>query len=176
MWPDHATSDALANLRQALNRLRHAIADREAEPPFLNITRKTIQFNPAGNYWLDVAAFDALTTAVSQHSHPNLAACPACLQKLQEAVGFYRGELLDQFTAVESMLFEEWLHSKRDHYHRRVIAILDQLATSNEECGEYERAQAMIERQIELEPWREEAYRQLMRVLALRGQRGAVLF
>src|SRR5690606_27656593 len=31
------------------------------------------------------------------------------------------------------------------------------------------------ERQLELEPWREEAYRQIMRILALNGQRSAAL-
>jgi DNA-binding SARP family transcriptional activator len=174
LWPDHATSDALANLRQALNRLRHAVGDREAVPPILNITRKTIQFNPAGEYWLDVATFDALTTAVNRHPHPDLGACPECLQRLQEAANIYRGELLDQFV-MESALFEEWLHRRRDHYHRRAITTLDQLASGYETCGEYERAQAIIERQIELEPWRENAHRRLMRMLALRGQRGAAL-
>ena len=39
----------------------------------------------------------------------------------------------------------------------------------------YEQAQHYARRQLELEPWREEAHRQLMRVLAASGQRSAAL-
>ena len=44
LWPDQPESEARHNLRQALSRLRTAIGDREADPPFLLTTRKTVQF------------------------------------------------------------------------------------------------------------------------------------
>jgi hypothetical protein len=43
------------------------------------------------------------------------------------------------------------------------------------EQGEHERAQFFAERQLALEPWREEAQAQLMLALALSGQRGLAL-
>jgi predicted ATPase len=49
------------------------------------------------------------------------------------------------------------------------------LANYHERRGEYEQAQHCIWRQLELEPWREESHRQLMRVLAVSGQRSAAL-
>ena len=54
------------NLRQALSNLRAAIGDRALDEdqdvarPFLLISRQTVQFNPAGDYWLDMHAFDEL--------------------------------------------------------------------------------------------------------------------
>ena len=47
-WSDFSNSDALRNLRLALSNLRHAIGDHHADPPFLFITRDTIQFNTKG--------------------------------------------------------------------------------------------------------------------------------
>jgi predicted ATPase/class 3 adenylate cyclase len=55
------------------------------------------------------------------------------------------------------------------------LAILDRLVEWYEQRGEYERASAYAWRQVELEPWQEEAHRQLMRLLALSGQRSAAL-
>ena len=45
LWPDWPDRDALSNLRYALSNLRQVIGDRTAEPPFLLITRNTLQFN-----------------------------------------------------------------------------------------------------------------------------------
>ncbi len=39
-----------------LTTLRHAVADHTAQPPFLLITRETIQFNPAGDCSAEGAA------------------------------------------------------------------------------------------------------------------------
>ena len=41
--------------------------------------------------------------------------------------------------------------------------------------GNYEQVQRYAERQLALEPWREEAHRQLMWALAMDGGRGAAL-
>ena len=52
LWPDWPERSALTNLRGALANLRTAIGDREASPPYLLITRKTIQFN--GRRWCEI--------------------------------------------------------------------------------------------------------------------------
>ena len=44
---------ARAYLRRVLANVRRVIGDHKAEPPFLLIDRQTIQFNQAGDYWLD---------------------------------------------------------------------------------------------------------------------------
>jgi DNA-binding SARP family transcriptional activator len=55
LWPEFPERSARTNLRRALANLRGIIEDREARPPFLNITRQTIQFNQDGDCWLDTA-------------------------------------------------------------------------------------------------------------------------
>jgi hypothetical protein len=56
-----------------------------------------------------------------------------------------------------------------------MLSALHQLAATYERRGEYGRALPHAYRQVELEPWQEKAHRQLMRLLALNGQRGAAL-
>ena len=64
---------------------------------------------------------------------------------------------------------------KREQLGQHAIRILRWLADFHEACGEYELARNYARRQVELEPWLEEAHRQLMRITALTGQRSAAL-
>ena len=45
LWPDYPQRSALAYLRHALADLRRVTGDRQADPPFLTITREAIQLN-----------------------------------------------------------------------------------------------------------------------------------
>jgi len=49
LWPDWSEREALGNLRYTLSDLRRAIEDRAAVPPFLIISRDSIQFSKAWN-------------------------------------------------------------------------------------------------------------------------------
>jgi hypothetical protein len=91
-WHVHYT-----NLRNALADLRTVIGDRHATPPFLLITRETIQFNTASDYWLHVAAFSALAEA----DQPTV-------RQLEEAIVLYRGSFLEGFFLKDSPAFEDW--------------------------------------------------------------------
>jgi DNA-binding SARP family transcriptional activator len=52
LWPDWPQASAMSSLRNALAELRRNIGDREAQPPFLLITRDSIQLNPQGDWWM----------------------------------------------------------------------------------------------------------------------------
>jgi DNA-binding SARP family transcriptional activator len=158
LWPEQPESRALANLRQALNRLRGSIRDRGAHLPFLRVSRKSIQFNPDSDYWLDVAAFSAALAASQEHRHRRLETCHSCMHKLAEAVEVHRGDFLAGFS-LPSVPFEEWLLVQRERLHRQALEALGCLATYHERRGEWEQAGHYARRQIELEPWRESAAR-----------------
>jgi DNA-binding SARP family transcriptional activator/predicted ATPase len=174
LWPDQPRPEALHALRQTLNRLRRAIGDRGTPPSFLHITRQTIQFNPDSDYWLDADAFTRLAATVHEHAHRRLEACRICMQRLAQAADLYRGDLLSGFN-LDSLPFQEWLTMEREHLHRQAMQAFYHLAACHNQRGEYEQAQHYARRQLELEPWREEAHRQLMAALALSGQRSAAL-
>lgn len=174
LWPDRPESAARRNLTQSLVRLRRAIDDYHAAPPFLLITGKTVQFN-AATAELDVACFQTLLAACAEHPHLNLEGCLPCIERLREAAGLYRGEFLQGLFLADSQPFEEWALFKREQLHRQALGALHALTVHYESQGAYDRAQRYAERQLALEPWREEAHRELMRALALGGQRGAAL-
>lgn len=174
LWPEQDDQDALHALSQTLNRLRRALDDAAAQPPYLLITRQTLQFNPDGAYWLDVTAFNAELDAVQRHPHRRATACRPCLCRREAAAQLYQGDLLAGFT-LDSVPFEEWLLMQRESLHRRALTLFYDLADLYLARGDYVQAQTCARRQIALEAWREEAHDQLMRALALNGERTAAL-
>lgn len=165
-WPERPDREALSALRYALSNLRRAIGDPTAQPPFLQITRYTIQFNRASDFWLDVNDFT--------FSDPGLEP-PATIEQLTTAIALYRGEFLAGLALGDSVAFEEWLLLRREQFHRQALTILQRLAALHEQRGGYEPAAACTRQYLALEPWDEAAHRRLMRLLALAGQRSAAL-
>jgi WD40 repeat protein/DNA-binding SARP family transcriptional activator/energy-coupling factor transporter ATP-binding protein EcfA2 len=161
LWPDYTDRSALNNLRSALANLRHAIGDQQTKPPFLIIDRDTIQFNPNSDHWLDLECLQDL---------PDLT-----VEKLEQAISACRGSFLEGFSLNDSPPFEEWLLYKREQTNRKILGALQRLAAHYENLGDYGRTITYTRQLLELEPWDEDAHRQLMRVLACSGQRSAAL-
>jgi DNA-binding SARP family transcriptional activator/predicted ATPase len=173
LWPNQARPEAMHALRQTLNRLRRAI-ENESNPPYLHVTRQTIQFNSDSNYWLDTDTFTGLVNTIYKHTHRCLEACCTCMQQLTQAANLYHDDLLSGFN-LDSLPFQEWLTMEREHLHRQAMEALYQLAACHSQRGEHKQTQHYAHRQLKLDPWREEAHRQLMTSLALSGQRSAAL-
>jgi DNA-binding SARP family transcriptional activator/predicted ATPase len=166
--------DALASLlagetsdEQARKSLRNTLAAlRELEGAFLHITRQTVAFNRASHYWLDVEIVQATLTA---------AAPDTSLRLVRAAVDLYQGELLAGLAVRDAPDFDEWLRSQREHLHELVVRALDSLITEYTHRGDYADGIACATRLLALEPWREEAHRQMMLLLAYSGHRSAAL-
>lgn len=75
----------------------------------------------------------------------------------------------------DSVAFEDWALLIRDRLQRQAATALQRLVETSAAAGDYDRACAYAWRWIELEPWQEDAYQHLMRVLALNGQRTTAL-
>lgn len=168
LWPDWPEASARRSLSQALFNLRQALQDHTADPPYLLISRQTLQWNRQADAFVDVQACEAMLAHIHQNADP---------AALAEVNRLYRAPLLDQLIIDESEPFQQWLHLRRTGLQRQVLDALERYADQLlvEGAPVYDRAQAVIEQQLTLEPWREEAHRQLMRLLTLRGQRNAAL-
>ncbi len=175
LWPDYTETSARANLRQALYQLRQVLGDEDDASPLLLVTRQTLQWNHTAAYSLDVATVTSLTQRCANHAHAALAQCPTCLQDLRQAIDLYQGEFLAGFTIADSTPFEEWRRSKQEEFHLQALDALSLLADMAEAQGALDEALRHARRQLGLEPWREDAHRQIMRLLTRQGQRAAAV-
>jgi DNA-binding SARP family transcriptional activator/predicted ATPase len=155
LWPDVPERSARTNLRHALANLRQVVRDQQALPAFLLVTRQTIQFNSNSDAWVDALAFTSALQGMEW-----------TLGRLEEAVERYRGELLEGFSFPDSSVFEEWLLLQRERFQRLALDALHRLTGGYTMQGEYERALPYAWRQVNLDPFREKAHRQLIRLLA----------
>ena len=174
-FPDVPDDMARANLRQTLSRLRRLLFDFDNDIPFLIQSRESVQFNPISNHFVDVQQFQRLLDGCDTHNKQPNNQCSACMSQLQQAVALYRGPFLEGFFLEESPEFENWAQLYRQHHHQNVTNALLTLAHYYEERGEYGPATAQIRRLLELEPWQEQAYQQLLRLLTNQGQRTMAL-
>jgi len=173
-WPESPTAEALHALRQTLNRLRSALGADDLQNPLLQVTRQSIQFNPGSDFWLDVAAFNACLAATHQHPHRRLENCQSCNRQLLQASQLWRGDFLSGLN-INSQDFQDWQTSSGEHLRIQAIETFEHLANHYEQHGNAGQARFFAWRQLELEAWREEAHRQLMRILAGSGQRSAAI-
>jgi len=171
LWPEANASIARTNLRKALSTLRKALCDVDDASPFLIIQRDTVQFNPESNFWLDVDQLKSRLNGTFDHTQLQF---KTCIPDLEEAVTLYRGSFL-RGLMVNSLEFEEWLLTLRENLHTQVLSALHELTQYYLRQGEYNLAQKHALRQVELEPYREEARRALMLALSRSGQRSAAL-
>jgi DNA-binding SARP family transcriptional activator len=176
LWPDWPERAARANLRRALANLRKALNDSDAVQPFLFITWQTIQFNRDSDVWVDANAFADLLSSGSLRNRPH--DVPTDLQtirRLEDAVELYRGEFLEGFSLADCADFDEWAMFEQEQIHRQIMDTLCHLCGWYEDRGEWKQALHYAWRQLELDPWRETAHRQVIRLLAHSGQRSAAL-
>jgi DNA-binding SARP family transcriptional activator/predicted ATPase/Tfp pilus assembly protein PilF len=177
LWPDYPESLARQNLRQTLSRLRKSVD--EAQPglgeALLDVSRQAVALQ---GRWCsaDAALYWEHLQAVDDHRHGAISDCPVCLVRLEEAVALYRrGDFLAGLSLPDAPPFEEWLLQQREQLYQRQLAALEQLALAYEKQGAFEAAYRHAMWQIEIEPWREKAHRQVMRLLANNGQRSQAL-
>ena len=164
LWPEYPEGSARASLRNALAILRQAIGDRDASPPYLQITRQSIRFDGQSNYWLDAAELASTAKAPA-----------ASIAALERAASLYRGSFLAGFSTSDSAAFEEWVLLTREQFNRQIGEVLRELVQRRLARGAYPQALPHAWRYVELDPWREDAQRLLIRLLALDGQRTAAL-
>ncbi len=191
LWPDQMDMAARQSLRQALYVLRRILSSAGPssgertdasdapgpDPGPLLVTRQTVQFNPAHDTWCDVVRFKQLLAACDAHQrqsgHPDH--CAECIERAHQATALYRGDFLQGVHLADNEAFEEWMLLERETHHRRMLHAIERLADYYEEVGEHEQALHFAVWQLKLEPWREEAHRQAMRLLSRTGQRSAAL-
>ena len=173
LWSDFPERRARANLRDTLCDLKAIL------PQYLTIKHNIIASVSHGECCVsDTAGFQDRIDRAQQALRKSTAQTklPAeIIARLEEAVGLYEGEFLSGFYVHRAAVFEEWLDGMRAHLHQLAVNALQTLAETYTADGRYSAGVIHTQLLLELEPWREEGQRQLMRLLALSGQQSAAL-
>lgn len=167
-WSDNRQERAQASLNTALWRLRCAIESHSPpDCPFLLLNQQgEIAFNLNSSYWLDVEAFEDLSSRVPGPPEPTIS--PGSIQKVEQAVQLYRGCLLEGF-------FEDWVLRERERLRSRYLACLAYLQFAHQKLGNYEASLVFGRRILAEEPLSEETHRALMRLYVRMGQRALAI-
>lgn len=155
-WGDKSESRGRGNLSRVLHNIGQALPDS------LEADRRTVLFRGNERLWMDTVQMERLARTDQLHS-------------LAAATELFRGDFLEDLFLDDCPEFDHWLTTEREEWRRRVGQIYNTLIEHHTARGEYETALRHVNRLLALEPWREEAHRQKMRLLHLSGQRSAAL-
>ncbi|NOZ95273.1 MAG: tetratricopeptide repeat protein, partial [Acidobacteria bacterium] len=168
LWGNLPEERARRNLRRALWSLR-----RHLDPRLLESDRLSVGLSSHVPCQVDALTFEAEIEIAARSRQAGQPA--AAVEHLRAAIALYGGDFLAQFHLQGCLEFEQWMMRRRAWYRERALETLAQLVSHHTQRGEYDQAVRYARQQLTLDPWLEEAHRELMRLLALTGQRGAAL-
>ena len=171
LWADYPAAAARNSLRQALFPLRRAIPHSEDQEPYLLVTPNQVQLNPGSDLWVDVREFSDRLASSMHHHASNLDLCETCLENLHRGIALYQGELLAGLTLGCCEQFSDWQIISQESLHNKMLAALSILSDFYEANLDFSHLIDCTQKEIELEPWRESAYRRQIWALAKIGQR-----
>lgn len=149
-------------LDKKLNNLRGAgalLALNKTLAGFLVVHRHSLAFRSESDYQLDIDIFEAALR------DPN----PTAVQ-LQTAVNLYRDDFLAGLNVRQAFGFDDWVQRQRERLRRLAMNALYLQAVHYKQHRQYHAGIECITRLLTLEPYFEEAHRELMLLLALTGQ------
>jgi predicted ATPase/DNA-binding SARP family transcriptional activator len=163
LWPGSDLEAARHNLRGTLYALRRLLAAAGAGADELLIAdRSTVALDPS-RFTTDVAEFRAAVQAAARSD-----AAQQRAETLGHAVALYSGELLPGFS-------DTWVLTEREHLTAVCLDTIRQLVQVREERGDLEGALSAARQAVSLDPLREEAHYDVMRLSAATGQPAACL-
>ncbi len=163
LWPDSNETQARTNLRNLLHLLRQALPDCDH---YLHIDNQLIQWLPEIEFDLDVEGFEAeLGQADRFESQADLIHCRL---SLESAVAVYKGEMLPG-------CYSEWIIEERQRLSQKYMQALERLIVLLENQRSYRKAISYAQDLLRFDPLQESAYRQLMRLHLLSGNRGEAI-
>ncbi|HEX2234973.1 MAG TPA: tetratricopeptide repeat protein [Actinomycetota bacterium] len=169
LWPEYDETHARAALRRTLSVLNKALGGS-----WLAIDRTTVGLERA-RLWLDVAEFRDLRERPALHGHERGDLCAGCVEALRRAAALQRDDFLAGFALRDSPEFDDWQSWQTETLRRELASVLDDLVRAHGAGGRLEEAIRVARRRLLLDPLSEPTHRELMRLFAWSGERGAAL-
>ncbi len=166
-WPESETHKAQSALRSTLARIKDALRGVD---DLLRIEGDRIRFNAPAASFLDL---NLVAGATADTLPMHLA--PPTVTLLQNAVEAARGPFLEAFSLPDTPAFNDWIIIQRNVIGRRLSLIHDRLSNYQLETHLIHPAIETVNRWLVLDRLNESAYRRLMRLHYLNGDRSAAL-
>ena len=157
-WPESTDKQARTNLRHLILLLRRALPQTD---DLLDVTSQSLGWKPRIPVWVDLITFEETLAHAPAPGPPRRAALIA-------ATDSYSGDLLPD-------CYDEWVLPERERLRNLYAQALGELVLLAEAERDYPAAISQARRLLRHDPLHETTYRQLMRLLALTGNRVASL-
>jgi DNA-binding SARP family transcriptional activator len=166
LWPMRTPGKARHCLSTTLWRLRQTLDDHPSlAQPYLLAERRSLAFCTAAPYWFDAEWFERQATFGLAGSLP---CAEVHHQALEEALGLYRGDLLEG-------CYDDWCLAERERLQLLLLRVLKRLQCHHRLCGTFEAAIPHGHRLLAMDPLQEDVHRELMRCYVAAGQRSLAL-
>lgn len=158
LWPGEDPGETLRRLHVLMHGLRQALEADPTQPQIVLREGDGYRFAPQVCYFLDVERFEQLL-----HQGDCLEGT-AALEAYRKALALYKGD----FLADEP--YADWAELDRSYLRERAVGALFRMATLALNLGMQREALEAYRRILTLDPWREEAYAELIQALMITGQ------
>lgn len=158
LWPGEDAQSTQGRLHVLVHSLRQVLEADPHKPQIILREDEGYRFAPQVPYFLDAERFEQLVRLADESN--GLAALAA----YRQALALYQGP----FLADEA--YADWAELERGYLQERAVGALFRFARLALELGQQQEAQEAYRRILALEPWREEAYRELARLLLASGR------
>ena len=156
-WPESDSEHARSALRRTLSTLNNALGGR-----WLEIDREAVAFVPDASARVDVIELRRLLAS-------------RATADLRAAVDLYRGDFMAGFSLRDCPDFDDWVIAEAEYLRAGITGALERLVGHACDVSDIELATTYARRWVTLDPLNEPAHRQLMRTLALTGDRSAAI-
>ncbi len=158
-WPERSPSRVTSAFHAALSQARRAVRCF-----FVVFRDEKYRWNPEVPYWCDVLEFECLLDRAEEMPADD----PRAIPLLEQALDLYRGDFLEDVDRA-------WCFLRREELARRRMQALLRLGRLYLGQGQPDLARRTFLQALRVDNYNEEAYRGLMRSLALGGDRVAAL-
>ncbi len=153
LWPESDHAESLANLRRHLHYLNKALPPPHTDTPWVVSGARTVSWNAASPYWLDVETFETESQDQRYRAH---------------AVRLYGGDVYERCA-------DDWIFYERERLRSVQMSNLALLTADARERKAYLQALQYAQLMLALDPWREDALRSVIEIRGLLGDHSGAL-
>lgn len=157
LWPEQDPAQMGSRLHVLMHALRQALEPDPTKPQVILREGEGYRFAPQIPYFLDVEGFEELL------HHGNRLDGLAALEAYRQALSLYKGEFL------ADQPYADWAELERSYLREQAVGALFRMAEITQSLNLLREAQEVYRRILTLDPWREEAYGELIQMLLHSG-------